>query len=109
MKEGARASDPQRDVIASIFDNCCDVLSLTFSDLHRCSLLFGDRTLVLCHRCSCVIVLASTGAGSIVKDDHSSSSIAAGGAISKSSSMSSSEEGKDRRSSDNLFSCVTGL
>jgi hypothetical protein len=38
------------------------------------------------------IVLAATGAISIVKDDHSSSS-AAGGAKSKSSSMSSSEEG----------------
>ncbi|CAF0796162.1 unnamed protein product [Rotaria sp. Silwood1] len=40
----------------------------------------------------CIVVLASTGANSIVKDDHSSSSTAAGGAKSKSSSMSSSEE-----------------
>jgi hypothetical protein len=38
------------------------------------------------------IVLASIGAGSIIKDDHSSSS-GAGGTKSKSSSMSSSEEG----------------
>ncbi|CAF0754459.1 unnamed protein product [Rotaria sordida] len=40
----------------------------------------------------CIVVLASTGANSTVKDDHSSSSAAAGGAKSKSSSMSSSEE-----------------
>lgn len=47
----------------------------------------------LCRYLICLVVLASTGTNSLVKDDQSSSSAAADGAKSKSSSMSSSEEG----------------